>query len=128
MKTEIEGLDEWNRDIDSLMRAAREEVSQEVVDSTNELYNLAMQRVPIVTGALAQSMFKSTKAISNTGMSGYVGSKMFYAMHVEFGTQHAAPRPFLFPAAEQVRSRMFQRLLAIANKHLGQASAGGAGE
>lgn len=57
------------------------------------------------TGRLVNSINTEADANSATVKAG--GGIVTYAAHLEFGTRHIAPRPFLFPALE--RSKAFIR-------------------
>jgi len=45
-----------------------------------------------------------------------VGSKLVYAMYLEFGTRHIAQRPFFRPAVKRIRPKFIKRLEAALSR------------
>lgn len=60
----------------------------------------AKRRCPVRTGNLRASI---TTVVADNGLQASVGTSVHYAPYVELGTRRMAPRPYLLPAAEQVR-------------------------
>lgn len=95
---------EFNRFPDLVQKApgrARELVKK----AAYELEARAKTEVPVDTGNLKNSISTS---FENDGLTGVVSTNVEYAAYVEFGTRRMAARPYMTPAAEQVR-KSFER-------------------
>lgn len=66
----------------------------------------AKVKAPVSTGALSNSI----QAQPETELSWTVGPAMDYGIYVEYGTVHMAPRPYMTPAAEELRGPFIQRM------------------
>lgn len=69
--------------------------------------DLAQAYVPVDTGHLKASLQKGGEEnvfeITGGGLIGVIGTSVFYAVFVEFGTRKMRAQPFLTPAVEQTR-------------------------
>jgi len=112
LSIKIEGLENLVKALNQLanfkkpMAEAMELYLQKVVDDAQAI-------VPVHTGTLQRSiMFEG-------GEGEYrVGSRVFYAPFVEYGTSRMAPRPFLTPAIQQNLPLLQQALIDITEKWL----------
>ena len=88
-------LDRTERAIsgDALVRAS-DKGAQVIVDA-------AKSRAPRRTGKLIESIGHEVIEASSTEVKEKIGSNVFYARHVEFGTRHNSAEPFLRPALDE---------------------------
>lgn len=71
-----------------------------------EILRDAVKSCPVDTGTLARSItYKRGRDASTKLAAGDVGTDVFYAPFVEFGTSRAAAQPFLGPALERARMK-----------------------
>jgi HK97 gp10 family phage protein len=81
------------------VNALEQEVADRVVEGAKE-------RVPVLTGRLRDEIHTEPDDAS-TGIFVVAGSReVFYGNIVEHGGAHSPPRPFLIPAAEQVKAEV----------------------
>ena len=95
---------EFNRFPD-LISKAPDRARELVKKAAYELEARAKTEVPVDTGNLKNSLSTS---LENDGMTGIVSTAVEYAAYVEFGTVKMAARPYMTPAADQVR-QSFER-------------------
>jgi len=132
----IEGMDRLMATLNRAAQDKLDEIELEIEAAAIEIVDIAKQRVPKNLGGLANSI--TPKKISKANWEIVV--QKFYAPYIEFGTgQRAAaylssldselqayaytfyvsgngrlaPQPFIFPALEQVRGRLIERIKNI---------------
>lgn len=91
-----------------LIRKAPDRARGLVKKAAFELEARAKTVVRVETGNLKNSIRTS---FENAGMTGVVSTAVEYAAYVEFGTRRMAARPYMTPAAEQVR-KSFERAVS----------------
>jgi HK97 gp10 family phage protein len=68
----------------------------------------AKKNCPVLTGRLMSSIFhRVTFPVANT-LKGEIGSNVFYAPYVEFGTSKQSAHPYLRPAIDENVGRIQQ--------------------
>jgi HK97 gp10 family phage protein len=102
-------IDEINAQIPGVVAAL-------VKKATLDTEALAKVRVPVRTGALKNSLTSDIEESPNV-VVGEVGTSIFYAAYVEYGTVSQAANPYLVPAFDSVRGQL-RRQLAALEKHL----------
>jgi HK97 gp10 family phage protein len=85
----------------------RRTVEREVVRSLVNIQRGAKERCPVDTGRLRNSIAVD---LDEDRLSGGVGTDVEYAPFVEHGTSKMAAQPFLFPAFEEERPQIVERL------------------
>lgn len=95
---------EMELDGDAFMRSLRTAVEQIKIDTEADLWrfalsvqNLARAIVPVDTGRLRSSI-QASKGSDGDGVYADIGTNVYYAAFVEFGTIHMAAQPYLRPA------------------------------
>ena len=68
----------------------------------------ARGHVPVLSGALRDSL-----RLTQTGARAVVGTDLFYARFVEYGTSDTAPDPFIGPAFVEWAPRLVQEVEGI---------------
>jgi HK97 gp10 family phage protein len=79
----------------------------------------AVERVPVDTGNLKNSITHDVKMKGENGGEGIVGTNVDYAPWVEFGTRHMLAQPYLRPsllANEHRIASVFSREINVALK------------
>lgn len=122
MKSDVEGVADFDHDIERMKRDAARLVKREVRNALHEVEQGAVRRVPVGETGELQKAIAHTYTETETGATGRVGILsraggreriLESALAAEFGTKERNPEPFLFPAAEEVRPRFYARLLEI---------------
>lgn len=89
-------------------------IRKAVIKITNthalEIQKGAKERCLVDSNRLRSSIKIQPVTDFATGTSLKVGTDVFYAPYVEFGTRHWAGKAFLFPAAEEVKPRFIAAL------------------
>lgn len=67
---------------------------------TAKTQQLAMRKAPVDTGTLKRSIMAS---VSEDGMEGTVTATAEYAAYVEYGTRFMNAKPYMKPAADEIR-------------------------
>lgn len=70
-----------------------------------EIWRDARFAAPVDTGNLANSIIPDGPYTLGSTVTGKVGTNVYYAPFVEFGTRFMAARPFLGPALEKARRK-----------------------
>lgn len=87
------------------------------------ILDLAQYYVPVDTGRLKTSLQigegENVFEILEGGLVIQVGTSVYYAVFVEFGTRHNAAQPFLTPAVEQVRDDWAQAIRGVFGDNVG---------
>ena len=125
MKATLDALNEFGKNMDADLKVA-------VAKTANEVLGIAQKSISrksrgekvdgryvskpgsppnVDTGALLRSL-----RVKNKGFYADIGSDMFYAPWLEFGTQNMPARPFLAPALKRRRFIWFKRLREIAKQ------------
>lgn len=98
----------FNR-LPEIRRRLATQVDPIVQDVADEVVALARSLVRVRTGKLRDSI-RARKTRANNVI---VEATQPYAVHVEYGTRHFSAKPFLGPAAEQVRPLFEARMKAL---------------
>jgi HK97 gp10 family phage protein len=106
-QTRIEGIDQLQRELAALPTKVREVVRDAVTDAAEAVASDARATVPVVTGALRDSI---TTEVGSDGLSVQVSTGLDYGQFVEHGTSRMPAQPFMLPAAEAERGRLPGRL------------------
>lgn len=97
IKMQMKGLDQAIRNIENYRDAKLDGVKRVIAETTVNIENEAISRVPVDTGNLKNSI---DSQITNEGLTGQVTVGADYGIHVEFGTHKMKAQPYLFPAHE----------------------------
>lgn len=92
--------------LSQIAQRAPEFASVALLQTAADIVDIAKQIVPVDTGALKQSL--GANPIDSKTVQ--VGSDMFYAPFVEFGTSTQAAQPYLIPAFAQAEKTFEARL------------------
>lgn len=96
---------EWDRqNLTRLLEGPDGPVAREVARRTIRVESGAKRLCPVDTGRLRASI-THTVGRDGQGIVGTVGTNVTYAVFVELGTRHMAPRPYLRPALAAEISR-----------------------
>lgn len=115
----FEGVPQMRAAIAKLSPGAERAARKVVKRSALNVQNAAKRATPVDTGRLRNSI---THEIDNDGMDATIGTNVEYAPHVEFGTRHNRPKPFLFPAVEAERPKFHAAMKAEVRAALIQAT------
>jgi HK97 gp10 family phage protein len=110
---DVQGAAALTARLEKLADAARNRVTVAIREELQGAADQARADVPVRTGALRDSI---RVEIGQAGISGQLiagGKKAPHAHLVEFGTRKAVPHAFLFPAGEQARRALNERLPKI---------------
>lgn len=125
MQATLDALNEYGKNMDAELKGAVEKTANEVLviaqksmsrksrgEKINGRYVSKPGTAPNVdTGELLRSL-----RVDNKGFYADVGTDVFYAPWLEFGTQNIEARPFLAPALKRRRFVWFKRLKEIAKE------------
>lgn len=140
MAGKILGLDRLNRKLKRLPDVARDQIREAIAQSAREIVDLAVNLVPVDSGALAGSIGwtwgKAPKGAMTLGTVKSNGSELvatvyagdseaFYARWVEFGTQKMTAQPFFYPSYRALRKRSKSRIKRAITKAAKKVAAGG---
>jgi HK97 gp10 family phage protein len=127
-RAQIEGLRELQRKFRDIDKEAPKELRKTIRASGNRIRDDARSRVPRGGPYTAEERARGKRAgkgrgsirvdIDREGLTGTVGSKLFYMRFREFGTRHQGAKPFLFPAAEAEAPRLRAEVTAVLNQML----------
>lgn len=123
MQATIDALNQFNKNMDAELKASVEKTANEVLETAQKSmrrksrgekiggrYVSKPGEAPNVdTGQLLNSL-----RVDNQGFYADVGTDVFYAPWLEFGTKNMPARPFLGPALKRRRFVWFKRLKEIA--------------
>lgn len=84
------------------LRSLAEKIAR---DAAADVLAGATERAPVDTGTLARSITSRRDFATATKVRYVVGTAVFYAPFVEFGTRFMAAQPYLGPALEAARRR-----------------------
>ena len=104
---ELQGQNKLVLKTEKLSKLANKIVKEVVNESALEIGTMAMKLCPVDTGRLRSSIHPT---FFLNHMAADIGTNVFYAPHVEFGTSRQRAQPFLFPAFEMERPN-FERNL-----------------
>ena len=123
--------------LDKVSEKAKQKISDEIEPSAYEIHNGAVNRVPVDTGFLKNSITVQAK-----GMEARIEAGVKYAPYVEFGTGglvnvpagleeyamqfkgkgvkevNLPPQPFLFPAFESERPKLVDNITKVLKDEL----------
>lgn len=85
--------------------AVTKTVERAVETAMLEIWRDARYDCPVDTGNLANSIIPEGPTVTGNTVTGTVGTNVYYAPFVEFGTRHMAARPFLGRALESAQRR-----------------------
>lgn len=91
----VEGLKELEQKLDRLTEKSRDNLVGALDNSALRVLRSAQQKCPVDTGNLRASLTKET---SKKELYTVVGTKVYYAPYVEYGTRKMRPKPYLKPA------------------------------
>lgn len=77
----------------------RDAAARAVARAAHDVEAAAKQRAPVDTGALRNSI----QTWFDGDLRAFIAPHVEYAIYVEYGTRRMAARPYMAPAAEQVR-------------------------
>jgi HK97 gp10 family phage protein len=106
-KAQVIGVDKFRTGIAVTLAAQRKDLDSGLRAMADQLAQQIQANCPSLTGALKASV----KVVESPGPAGRrikieIGnSTVDYAAHVEYGTSHAAARPFVRPAVEKARQQ-----------------------
>lgn len=125
MAATLDALNEYGKDMDAQIKWAVDKTSGEVLELAQKSINRKSRgekaggRYVSKPGTAPNSdsgdLIKSLKIV-NQGFYADVGSDLFYAPWLEFGTQNMPARPFLAPALKRRRFVWFKRIKEIAKE------------
>lgn len=107
-----ETIAKLERTLTDAVPGARLRAHQAVRKAAFEVERGAKKRARVKTGALRNSI-NSTFEESYNDFVAEVGPEVHYGVHLEFGTERMAPRPFLRPAYEEVEPGFIEALRQI---------------
>lgn len=107
MKVRVRGIEQLQRKLGALGPAVTEAARRELLSSGLRVVAGAKRRAPVDTGRLRNSI---TFEVTADGDVVRVGTNLEYAAFQEFGTRKMPARPFLFPAFEEERPRLRERM------------------
>jgi len=103
IQTKITGDKEIARKISELAKKHPEALKDAIIKSVLVVEGKAKKAVPVLTGRLRSSITTEIKK-AGQGYDGRIGTNVFYAPYVEFGTKRMSAKPYLFPAMKESRS------------------------
>jgi HK97 gp10 family phage protein len=95
---EVLNTAEFQRALAGAYRGMRLQTERDLVVLGLKVQNGARERCPVDTGRLRASIVSSGLEHDAKGAFVRVGTNVFYAGFVEFGTRYMAPQPYLRPA------------------------------
>lgn len=110
----IKGLDKLFRSLD-IERAVEVGIEKGIARSAELVLQTAKFYCPVDTGALRESI---RAEISKTGFE--VGTDLYYAKFVEFGTSKQRPQPYLYPAIAENKDKIVNIIQEEIRKELGR--------
>ena len=110
MSLRIEGASRLRATLRDLSATQEAAVKRELMRSALAIQAGAKQRAPVDSGRLKNSIATEAR---DGGMTQVIGTNVEYAPHVEFGTRFMSARPYLFPAFEQERPKLVNRLRTV---------------
>lgn len=118
----IQGMDELARKLKKISTENVTELLESAfVDGADVIGEGAVRRAPVATGDLQRSI-KVKKGRKRKGVVrriiSFGGKKAPYAFHVETGTEHQPPRPFIRPAFYAAAPAIIRDIEARADKEL----------
>ena len=94
-KVRVDGLTEAKAALAFIPEAVREEFAAMIRETAENVEQLARSAAPRRDGDLKASIATN---IREDGLQAAIGSNLYYAKFVEFGTVRTRKRPFLYPA------------------------------
>lgn len=114
IKVKLEGLETAIRNLHSWEKEKIKKVADQYNRSALAVEKNAKLQAPVDTGRLRSDIQKQvTKTDHNRVVSAEVFNNVIYAPFVEFGAKGRRARPYLFPAFEQERPILIQKLKEI---------------
>ncbi len=99
VSVKVVGLDKAIADVKKFAFIKREAIRIAVRDEALNIERTAKEFSPYKTGRLRSSIQTDlTALLAGLTFSAKVGSSVFYAPFLEFGTRKIRPRPYLYPA------------------------------
>ena len=112
-KSEIEGLDEWIKWVNSLPQELSEKVKTHVAETAYKMERDMKNLAPVDTGLLRRSI-NTTMDIASKGATARVGTgTVNYAQYVEFGTLRQPAKPYFFPVVIKYKPIFNEKLKQI---------------
>ena len=109
-RSHIRGLNRWESWVEDIPQEVELEVKSLVAETAYRVEADAKRLVPIDTGHLRRSI---ETAFSDRGLVASVGTNVYYAVYVEFGTSKHHAQPFLIPAFVKHKERFERKLREI---------------
>lgn len=110
MAPKVEGLDRLNRQLSRMPAQAKSEIRKALDKSADEMAATARALAPVETGALKASIEKAEGSHELAVVVRAGGGAAGLAHIAEYGHDHAAPRPFFWPAYRALRKTIRGRL------------------
>jgi HK97 gp10 family phage protein len=109
----VSGLDELKSFMDKLPQKIGESIDDIMGVAAAMIETDAKRIVPVRTGTLQRSI-----QTEHLGFKQWVvGSKVFYAGYVEFGTSRSHARPYLRPALENVKPKIDKAIIDVLEEY-----------
>lgn len=106
----IEGLEEMLKTFGDLAPREAINLARSTVQAIAvEVRNIIRQNAPRDTGELAKRVTARRRRGTPTMVRSTVTIQQPYAIHVEYGVEHAPAQPFIVPAVEQTRPKLKER-------------------
>lgn len=121
MAVGIAGLKEYNEKLKSLEKVSAKTAYKEVAKAAYGIQRKAKRNCVVLTGRLRSSIAAEVYKTSLTGGSGAeIGTNVYYAPFVEYGTVRSRPKPFLWPALIAQRPEMVKSMKEAMVKELNE--------
>lgn len=104
----LKGLHAWMKYTDKVTRTNRKEIEKLVAKVGDDIVRDAKSVVPVKTGTLKKSI---RSKVGSDRLSVSVGSDVYYATYVEFGTYMMPARPYLTPAIATYPNKLAEGML-----------------
>jgi HK97 gp10 family phage protein len=112
-QSNIQGLEEWKRWVDSLPEELSEKVKNHVGKTAYKMERDMKMLAPVDTGLLRNSI-NTTIDIASKGATAIVGTGTIdYAIPVEFGTVKRKATPYFFPIVAKYKPKFDAGLMQI---------------
>lgn len=125
MQATLDALNQYGKNMDDQLKWAVDKTAGEVLELAQRSINRKSRGEKVGNRYVSKpgdapntdsgDLLKSLKVVNN-GFYADVGTDLFYAPWLEFGTQNMPARPFLAPALKRRRFVWFKRLKEIAKE------------
>jgi HK97 gp10 family phage protein len=114
IQIEVQGEEELRQLLEKAPREIRKAAHEVTAEIAEQIKSVAERICPVRTGYLRSTIFKKDIGF----MECAVGVMASYAVYVEFGTSHMAPRSFLRPAVVSVQHEFAPTLARKVEEYL----------